>query len=160
MKRISTHFLRFSLFCLAVGVLVLCVFALPQMSKGGSEEYPGIGHALFSIMILLYATVVPFFVALWQMIKLLKYIDHHTAFSELSVKALRTIKYCAVTMTVLYMGCVPLLLPMVEADDAPGLILIGAALACAPIVVAVFAAVLERLLQDAIRIKSENELTI
>jgi len=33
-------------------------------------------------------------------------------------------------------------------------------IACAPVAVAVFAAVLQRLLQDAIALKSENELTV
>lgn len=33
-------------------------------------------------------------------------------------------------------------------------------IACAPIAVAVFAAILQRLLQDAINIKSENDLTV
>ena len=63
-------------------------------------------------------------------------------------------------MTLLYLGCVPFLIPIAEADDAPGLVLIGAVLACSPLVIAVFAAVLERLLQNAIDIKSENDLTV
>jgi ABC-type tungstate transport system substrate-binding protein len=52
------------------------------------------------------------------------------------------------------------LYPIADADDAPGLIIIGAAIACAPVVIAVFAAVLERLLQSAIDLKSENDLTV
>ncbi|MGV2643750.1 DUF2975 domain-containing protein, partial [Clostridium perfringens] len=47
-----------------------------------------------------------------------------------------------------------------EKDDAPGIILIGMALIFASIVIAVFAAVLQKLLQEAIDIKSENDLTV
>ncbi len=47
-----------------------------------------------------------------------------------------------------------------EKDDAPGLILLGLVITFAPTVIAVFAAVLEKLLKDAIDIKSENDLTI
>jgi len=160
MKRGSTIFLRLVIFLIGAGVLVLCIFALPTLWKGGSEEFPTASRAFFIIMICLYATTVPFYVALWQTLKLLGYIDRNTAFSELSVKALGNIKYCAVAIAALYVGIVPFLLPIAEADDAPGLMVFGMAAAGAPIVVAVFAAVLERLLKNAIDIKSENDLTV
>jgi len=160
MKRGSTNFLRFIIFLIGIGVLALCFFALPAMWKGGSEEFPTAGRAIFLIMIGMYASAIPFFVALWQTLKLLSYIDHNKAFSDLSVKVLRNIKYCAAIIAVLYIAGVPLLLPIAEADDAPGLIIIGMVIAGAPIVVAVFAAVLQRLLQNAIDIKSENDLTV
>jgi hypothetical protein len=160
MKRGSTIFLRGALSLLGAGVLALCIFALPAMWKGGSAEFPGASHALFLIMIGMYATTVPFFFALWQTSNLLKYIDQNRAFSDLSVTALRNIKRCATIIAVLYVGGVPLLAPIAQADDAPGLMLLGMAVACAPIVVAVFAAVLERLLQNALDIQSENDLTV
>lgn len=160
LKQGSTHFLRFALFILGLAVLAFCIFALPSMWKGGSAEFPMASRAIFLIMISLYLTAIPFFIALWQAFKLLSYIDQNKAFSDLSIKALRNIKYCAIAMTVLYWADVPLLFPIADADDAPGLIIIGAALACAPIVVAVFAAVLQKLLQNAIDIKSENDLTV
>lgn len=160
MKRVSTNFLRFAIFIIGLGVLALCVFALPEMWKGGSEEFPTASLAVFLIMIGLYLTAIPFFAALWQALKLLKYIDQNKALSDLSVKALKNIKYCAIIISILYIGGVPLLLPIAEADDAPGLMVFGAAIACTPIVVAVFTAVLQKLLQSAIDIKSENDLTI
>lgn len=160
MKLGSTNFLRLVIFLVGIVVLALCIFALPAMWKGGSAEFPMASQEIFLIMIGLYATAVPFYVALWQTLKLLKYIDRNTAFSDLSVKALRNIKYCASIIAVLYIGGVPLLFPIADADDAPGLLIIGAAIACAPIVVAVFSAVLQKLLQNAIDIKSENDLTV
>ncbi|NTU99054.1 DUF2975 domain-containing protein [Candidatus Falkowbacteria bacterium] len=160
MKRGSTNFLRFVILLMGTGVLALCIFALPEMWRGGSKEFPMASYAVFLIMIGLYATVIPFFVALWQTLKLLNYIDQNKAFSDLSVKALRSIKCCAIIIAVLYIGGVPLLFPIADADDAPGLIIIGMAIACAPIAIAVLAAILQRLLQDAIDMKSENDLTV
>ncbi len=160
MKKGSTHFLRFSLFILGLIVLAFCIFALPSMWKGASAEFPVASRAVFLIMINLYLTAIPFFIALWQAFKLLGFIDQNKAFSDLSIKALRNIKYCAIAMAVLFWANVPLLFPIADADDAPGLIIIGSALACTPIVVAVFAAVLQRLLQNAIDLKSENDLTV
>jgi hypothetical protein len=159
-KKGSTLFLKAAVVFMALVVLAISIFALPEIWKGGSAEYPVASTALLMIMIGLYLTIIPFYVALWQTLKLLTHIDRNDAFSEASVKALRMIKYCGAVISVLYITGVPFLFPIAQADDAPGLILIGAAIACAPIVVTVFAAVLERLLGNAIEFKSENDLTV
>ncbi|WP_338654019.1 DUF2975 domain-containing protein [Lysinibacillus sp. Y5S-8] len=44
------------------------------------------------------ALCVPYYIALYQAYRLLINIDQHKAFSASSVKALRTIKYCAFTI--------------------------------------------------------------
>lgn len=160
MKLGSTHFLRLIILLLGTGVLALCIFALPAMWQGGSVEFPEASYAILLIMIGLYVTAVPFFIGIWQTFKLLRYIDQNKAFSELSVQALRNIKYCAAIIAILYVGGVPLLFPIAQADDAPGLILMGTGIACAPIAVTIFAAILQRLLQNAIDIKAENDLTV
>ncbi len=160
MKKQSTYFLRFILTILGLGVLAFCIFALPSMYSGASAEFPYASRAVFLIIVGLYMTAVPFYIALWHTFKLLNYIDNNTAFSEQSVKTLKKIKECAAIIAALYVGGVPLLFPIADADDAPGLMLIGAAIACAPIAVAVFASLLQKLLQNAIEIKSENDLTV
>ena len=108
----------------------------------------------------MYATVIPFYFALYQAFKLVSYIDKSNAFSKLSVRALKKIKYCAVTISILYVVGMPLFYLVAERDDAPGIIILGMLLIFASMVIAVFAAVLQRLLKDAIDIKSENDLTV
>lgn len=54
----------------------------------------------------------------------------------------------------------PLFYLMAEADDAPGIIVIGLVMIFASMVIGVFAAVLQKLLKEAIDIKSENDLTV
>jgi hypothetical protein len=159
LKKGSTHFLRLALFGLGLIVLAVCIFGLPNIYHG-SAEYPVASASVLAIIVGLYVTVIPFYVALWQTLKLLGYIDRGTAFSHQSVTALRNIKRCATVISIIYVAFVPLIYPLAEVDDAPGLIPITAVIACAPIVVAVFAAVLERLLRDAIKFKSENDLTV
>jgi hypothetical protein len=159
-KRRSTNFLRAAIFFIGIVVIAVCIFGLPAMWKGGSAEFPMASNSILLIMIGLYLTTVPFFIALWQALKLLSYIDQNTAFSDLSVRALRNIKQCAISIAVLYIAGVPLLFPIADADDAPGLMVIGAAIACIPIVIAVFAALLQKLLQNAIDFKAENDLTV
>ena len=114
----------------------------------------------YLVLIDLYATAIPFYFALYQAFKLLSYIDKNKAFSDLSVKALKNIKYCAITISILYVAGMPLFFLMADKDDAPGIIVLGLVIIFASIVIAVFAAVLQKLLKDAIDIKSENDLTV
>ena len=108
----------------------------------------------------MYLSVIPFFIALVQAFKLLGFIDKNQAFSELSVKALKNIKFCANTISGLYALIIPFVFLVADYDDAPGLIIIGMVPIFASMVIAVFAAVLQRLLKEAIDIKSENDLTV
>lgn len=108
----------------------------------------------------LYVAAIPFFVALYKAMKLLQYIDANKAFSVLSMSALRHIKYCAVTIAGLFVIGMPYIYRAADQDDAPGVLAIGLIIVFASIVIAVFAAVLERLLESAMAIKSENDLTV
>ncbi|WP_282137211.1 DUF2975 domain-containing protein [Rossellomorea aquimaris] len=157
MKR-ETLFLKIAVFLIGTPVLALCVFGLPWLAKdaAGSE----LAYLINGILVVMYVSAIPFFVALYQAIRLLIYIDKNNAFSELSVKALKNIKYCATTITILYVAGMPLFFLMGEIDDAPGVIVIGMMFIFAPLVIAVFAAVLQKLLKNAIEIKSENDLTV
>lgn len=160
MKKGSTFFLRGIVVLMGLIVLALCIFALPSMWRGGSAEFPTASMSVFLIVIGLYVSAIPYFAALWQTLKLLSYIDSDKAFSEFSVRALRNIKRCAIIISTLFVGGIPLLYPIAQADDAPGLIIVGTIIACAPITIAVFAATLQKLLQNAIDFKSENDLTV
>lgn len=159
-KKGSTFILKLSVFAIGLIVLALCIFALPSAWKNGPLEFPGTNFIFHIIVVGMYIAAIPFYILLWQTLKLLSYIDKNIAFSQLSVEALRKIKYCAFVIGALYISGTPLLLPIAEIDDAPGLLPIGLAFACVPIVVGVFAAVLEKLLQNAIDMKSENDLTV
>lgn len=160
MKSGSTLFLQGIIVLLGLAAIAICVFALPEIWKGGPVEYPSASFAIRLIVIGLYATAIPFFIALWQALKLLRYIRENKAFSDLSVNALRNSKRCWAVIALLYLGGVPLLLPIAQADDAPGLLPIGLIISFAPVTVAVFAAVLERLLRSGMELAVENELTV
>lgn len=160
MERVSTIFLKLAVILMGVPVLALCVFLVPEIANYTAKLFPNWAFMKYLFFIDLYATVLPFYFALYQAFKLLCYIDKNIAFSELSVNALKYIKYCAITISTMYVLGMPLFYLLAEADDAPGIILIGMAMIFAAMVVAVFAAVLQKLLKNAIDIKSENDLTI
>ncbi|QQF62420.1 DUF2975 domain-containing protein [Bacillus mojavensis] len=160
MKRGSTLFLKIAVILIGIPVLALCIFLVPEIANFAAELYPDISYLKYLVYIDLYAAAIPFYFALYQAFTLLSYIDRNKAFSELSVRALKIIKYCAITISLLLAAGMPLFYLIAEMDDAPGIILIGLVLIFASKVIAVFAAVLQRLLQEAIDIKSENDLTV
>ena len=77
------------------------------------------------ILMVMYVSAIPFYMALYQAFKLLTYIDKNQAFSELSVQALKKIKNCAITISGLYVVVLPFVFILAELDDAPGLVIIG-----------------------------------
>lgn len=160
MKQVSTIFLKIAVILIGMPILALCIFLVPRIAKFAAELYPDMAYLKYLVLIDLYASAIPFYFALYQAFKLLSFIDKNKAFSELSVRALKKIKYCAITISSLYVAGMPLFYLMAEMDDAPGIILIGLVVIFASMVIAVFAAVLQRLLQEAIDIKSENDLIV
>ena len=108
----------------------------------------------------MYISAIPFYLALYQSFKLLNYIDKNLAFSDFSVRALKKIKTYAIIIGGLYVVALPFVFIMADVDDAPGLVIVGMVPVFASLVIAVFAAVLQRLLKEAIDIKEENDLIV
>jgi len=160
MKRGTTLFLKAAVILIGLPVLALCIFVVPEIANYTAELYPDMAFLKYFLLTDLYASAIPFYFALYQAFKLLNYIDKNKAFSERSVQALKNIKKCAITISGLYVAGLPLFYLLAEKDDAPGVIAIGLVVIFASVVIAVFAAVLQRLLKEAIDIKSENDLTV
>ncbi|HHU31949.1 MAG: DUF2975 domain-containing protein [Zhaonellaceae bacterium] len=158
MKQGTTLFLKLAVILIGVPVLALCIFGIVWLAN--NPVNPNYAYILYPIVIGIYLSVLPFFFALYQAFKLLSYIDMSNAFSDLSVKALKNIKYCAFIISALYVVMMPFVYLFAEKDDAPGLIIIAMVPLFASLVVAVFAAVLQKLLEEAIEIKTENDLTV
>lgn len=109
-----------------------------------------------------YAASIGFFVALYQAFKLLGYADKNKMFSQPAVKALRNIKYCALILVSFVIGAEGYLFLVVRKveEDIAGGVMMGLVMIFVSVVVATAAAVFEKLLQSAVDMKSENELTI
>lgn len=160
MKRGSTLFLKIAVILIGIPILALCIFLVPEIANFAAELYPDIASMKYLVLIDMYAAAIPFYFSLYQAFKLLSCIDKNKAFSKISVRALKNIKYCAITISSLYVVGMPLFYLMAEKDDAPGIIVLGMIIIFASLVIAVFAALLQKLLKNAIDIKSENDLTV
>lgn len=154
----STLFLKVALVLVGTPILALALFGLYWLIRNPAN--PDYAYILYPIVTGLYLSVIPFYFAFGQAYKLLNYIDENQAFSEWSVKALKKIKYSAITFCSFYVIILPFVILLAESDDAPGLVIMGMVPIFASIIIAVFAAVLQKLLKEAIDIKSENELIV
>lgn len=156
----SSHFLRLA----AIGIgglgLLFAGLIFEAMLFDWAKEWPHISWVRYPYMAAIIGSVIPFFVALAQAWKLLGYLDKGRAFSQQSVEALKNIKYATFVVAFVLMACTPLNYLWAQADDAPGLIIIGWIFAGAPLVFGVFAGVLQKLIQNAVDLKSENDLTV
>jgi hypothetical protein len=160
MNRVSTYFLRAVVVVMGLVAALLCYLIIPELNDGWNHASPEIAGWRYPFTIALLGSTIPFCIALFQTWKLLGYVDNNKPFSKKSVRALRNIKYCGFVFSVLYVICLPVVYFVADNADAPGVMVIGLVMSFAPLVIAVFAAVLERLLQSAIDIKSENDLTV
>ncbi len=158
MKRYSTVILKIALFIIMLPVLALSIYGVPWLAR--NPVNPDYANILYPILIGMYVSSIPFYLALFKANQLLCYIDKNKAFSQISVNAINNIKYCAIAFSTLYVVMMPFVYFVAEKDDAPGLVIVGLVPIFASMVIAVFSAVLQRLLQDAIDLKSENDLTV
>jgi len=159
MKRISILFLQ------AVVVLIGIV-ALVILIRFPVTEGRAVNLDLFSIysdpfILYGYAASIAFFVALYKAFKLLGYIGQNQVFSSNAVKTLKSIKNCAIVLSILIVLAGLYIRIFHNKDDDPaGFLAICIVTTFGCIVIATAAAIFEKLLQNAIDMKSENDLTI
>ncbi|MEO7990149.1 MAG: DUF2975 domain-containing protein [Chryseolinea sp.] len=159
MKRISTLFLQAVI--VLIGIVALAIMIRFPMTEGRAKDLD-----LFSIyadpfILYGYAASITFFVALYKAFKLLGYIGQNKVFSPNSVGALKSIKYCAIALSILIVTAgLYIRIFHNKEDDPAGFLAICIVTTFASIVVATAAAIFEKILQNAIDMKSENDLTI
>jgi hypothetical protein len=158
MKRGSTIFLKAVL--VLIGAIALALMLWFPQTEGRAANLDLIGIYSDPFILYLYTASISFYAAFIQAFKLLGYIEKNKVFSEISVKALRNIKYCALIFTGFMVGAMPQVIIFGDHDDAPGAVVIGLIIIFAGIVVATGVAIAQKLLQKAVDIKSENDMTV
>ena len=155
MKRNSTLFLQIVIVALGIGALA---FLLWEPHIEGRNAHATLFEVYFNDPFLAYAYTasIAFFVALYQAFKLLRYIGRNEVFSLNSLKALRIIKYCAKSFVGFIIAAEAYLFIARPGDDIAGGVFVGLLMIIVSGVTATVAAMLERILQDAVAaMKSE-----
>jgi len=160
MKRGSIIFLQVVIVLFGIGVLAALLWE-PQLEGRNVNATQFEIYFKDPFLAYIYLAFVPFFIGLYQAFRMLGYARRDEIFSQRSVRALRTIKYCAVTTAVLILGAEAYIFIFVRGtDDVAGGVMMGAFIILVSAVFATSAAVFERILQNAVDIKSENDLTV
>ena len=158
MKRSSTIFLQIVIVLLGIGAMAVLLWE-PHIE--GRNAHATAFEIYFHDPFLAYAYVasIPFFVGLYQALKVLGYVRQNKTFSQPAVKALRTIKYCALA-TIAFVAGGEIFILSNNSDDRAGGVFMGVLFTFGSVVIATAAAVFERILQNAVDLKSENDLTV
>lgn len=158
MRRSSTIFLQVVIVLVGIGALALLLWE-PHI-EGVNAHAAFFQVYLDPFIALAYIGSIPFFMALYQAFKVLTFVSQDKTFSQAAVNALRTIKYCAIAIIGFVAVEELFILLNHGSDDPAGGIFMGVLITFGSIVIATAAAMFERILQNAVDIKSENDLTV
>jgi len=159
MKRISIIFLQAII--VLIGIVALAIMIRFPLTEGRAQNLE-LFRIYFDPFILYgYASSIAFFVALYKALKLLGYIGQNKLFTLNSVRTLRSIKYCAIILSILIVAAgLYIRIFHNQEDDPAGFLAMCIIFTLVSIAVATAVALLEKILQNAVDMKTENDLTI
>ena len=158
MKKSSIIFLQIVTIIIGIGALAFMLLE-PQI------EGRNVNATFFEIyfkdpfLACAYIASIPFFMIIYQAFKVLGFIGHNKVFSQAVVNALRTIKLCAITLIgFVVIGEISIMFN--ESDDRAGGVFMGLLISFVSFVIAATTAMFQQILQKAVDMKSENDLTV
>ena len=158
LKKGSTLFLKVVI--ILIGIVVLAGLIWFPQTEGRAANLDLISIYKDPFIIYIYIASTPFFIGLYQAFKLLNFIDANKAFSQGAVNTLKNMKFASLSL----IGFIALaefyIRFFAHSDDPAGPTALGILASFAIAVIATAAAVFQKLLQNAVDMKSENELTV
>jgi len=155
MKRSSTVFLKVVILLIAIGALAGMI-RFPQ-TEGRATHLDLISIYTDPFIIYGYIASIPFFVGLYQAFKLLNLIDANKAFSQGAVNTLKNMKFASLIL-IGFIALAELYIRFfAHGDDPAGPTMLGIFATFAAAVIATAAGIFQKLLQNAVDMKSENE---
>jgi hypothetical protein len=158
MKHGSTLFLKVVIYLIGIGMLAGMI-RFPQ-TEGRAANLDLVSIYMDPFIIYIYIGSLPFFVGLYQALKLLNLIDANKAFSQGAVNTLRNMKFASLSLIGFIVLALFYIRFFAHGDDPAGPTALGILASFAAAVIATAAAVFQKLLQNAVDIKSENDLTV
>ena len=151
-NRGSTIFLQVVIVLIGVAALALLLWE-PHIE--GRNAHATLVQIYFHDPFLAYAYIasIAFFAVLYQAFKVLGYVRQNKVFSQEAVRALRTIKFCAIAIIGFVAGA-EIFIMLSNSDDRAGGVFMGILITFGAVVIATAAAMFERILDNALAIKS------
>jgi len=159
MKRSPTIILQLVVVLIGIGALA---FMLWEPTIEGRNAHATLFQVYFNDPFLAwaYTASIAFFVGLYQAFTLLGYIGQNKVFSQPAVNALRTIKYSGSVLVGFIVAAEAYLFIARPDDDIAGGVFMGLLMIFVFGVITIAATMFERILQNAVDMKSENDLTV
>jgi len=161
------HMKKSSTIILQIVTILIGISALAFMLWEPQLEGRNVNATLFEIyfkdafLACVYIASIPFFVAVYKIFKVLGYAGQNKVFSEPAVRALRTIKYCTTALVgFVVAGEAYLFIVQRGKDDIAGGVFMGLLLIFVFGVITIVSAMFEKNVQNAVDIKSQNDLTV
>jgi cytochrome bd-type quinol oxidase subunit 2 len=155
---VPTIFLQAVIVLIGIGALALMLWE-PHIEGRNAHATPFEIYFKDPFLAYAYLASIPFFVALYQAFNVLRCLRQNQASSQRTVKALQTIKLCAIAL-IGFVAVGELFIWLGNSDDRAGGVFIGILITFGSVVIAAVAALFERILQNAMDIKSGNNLTV
>lgn len=157
MKSSSTIFLQVVIVLIGIGALA---FMLWEPRVEGVNAHATL-FQMYCNFFVAYAFIgsIPFFTALYHAFKVLGSVRRNETFSQATVNSLRIIKYCALAL-IGFVAVSVIFMIGGDREDRPGGLFMRFLVTFPSIIVATAAAISERILQNAVDLKSENDLTV
>jgi len=159
MTKISIKFLQSVL--VLIGIISIVVLITAPLREGRATNLSLLQIYADPFIGYLYIASITFFTALYQAFKLLTYIGQNKVFTVEAVQTLKKIKYCGIVLCgfIFFAGLYIKIFHSKE-DDPAGFLALCFVTTFASIVVATAAAIFQKLLQSAVDMKTENDLTV
>jgi hypothetical protein len=158
MKRGATIFLQVVI--AAFGLITLLLLLWEPHTEGVNANATFFEVYLDPFIMLVYIGSIPFFIGLFQAFKILGYVGQNNAFTPAAVRAFRKIKYCAMAIICFVVAEEIFIMLTHGNDDATGAFVMGMGITFGSIIVATAAAVFENIVQKAVDLQSESDLTV
>ena len=152
-KRSFIIFLRGLIVLIGIGVLAFMLWE-PQIEGRNANATQFDIYFKDPFLAYAYTASIAFFVALHKSFKVLGYFGKNKTFSTEVVKALRTIKYCAMTIIGFVLPAVAYLFIVRPGDDIAGGVFMGTLITFGSILVATVSAMFEQRIQNAMNVRS------
>lgn len=155
MKKSSPIFLQVAIVLIGIGALA---FMLWEPHIEGRNTHATLSQIYFNDPFLAYAYTasIAFFTALYQTFKVLGYVRQNKTFSQETVKALRTIKYCAIAMIGFIAAAEAYLFIVRPGDDIAGGVFMGILIIFASSVIVATTTMFEQILQNSLHPSNKN----
>jgi len=143
MKRISIVFLQAVV--VLIGIVALAILLRFPLTEGRATNLDLFSIYFDPFILYGYAASIAFFVTLYKAFKLLGYIGKNKVFSSNSVRALKSIKYCAIVLSILIVtAALYIKIFHNKEDDTAGFLAICIVTTFVSIIVASVAAIFEK----------------